>query len=104
MTAKRESRAQHIVVSGGSRGLGKAIVTGLLEANYRVSTFSRRKTEFVEQQAENSNFYFAPADLAATSSVSAFLKSSEEKFGIPYGLINCAAIAADGMLATMPED
>lgn len=94
---------RHIVISGGSRGLGRAIVTGLLEAGYRVSTFSRNPSEFVEGRAADENFFFAPADLADTSSVSAFLKSAEAKFGPPYGLINCAAIAADGMLATMSD-
>jgi 3-oxoacyl-[acyl-carrier protein] reductase len=94
---------RHIIISGGSRGLGEAIVRGLLDSGYRVSTFSRKTTKFIEQLTDNDNFYFATADLADVSSVSAFLKSSEERFGTPYGLINCAAIAADGMLAMMPE-
>lgn len=104
MSGQSELRRRHIVISGGSRGLGKAIVTGLLRADYQVSTFSRSKTDFIEQRTGDSNFYFAPADLAEISSVSAFLKASEKKFGIPYGLINCAAIAADGTLAMMPEE
>src|SRR5215813_10619724 len=94
---------RHIIISGGSRGLGEAIVRGLLDSGYRISTFSRKTTKFIEQLTDNDNFYFATADLADVSSVSAFLKSSEERFGTPYGLINCAAIAADGMLAMMPE-
>lgn len=89
--------------AGEAEELGKAIVTGLLDANYRVSTFSRSTTDFVERQGRNENFYFTPADLADSSSISAFLKSCEKKFGTPYGLINCAAIAADGILATMQE-
>ncbi len=95
--------SRHITISGGSRGLGKAIVAALLGAGYRVSTFSRNPSEFTEQLAGDPNFFFAPADLSDRSSVAAFLKSAEAKFGVPYGLINCAAIAADGVLATMPE-
>jgi 3-oxoacyl-[acyl-carrier protein] reductase len=95
---------RHVIISGGSRGLGRAIVGSLLGVGYRVSTFSRSPSEFTRQRAENERFFFAPADLCEKASVSAFLKSAEARFGLPYGLVNCAAIAADGVLATMPED
>jgi 3-oxoacyl-[acyl-carrier protein] reductase len=95
---------RHIVISGGSRGLGRAIVTGLLDAGYRVSTFSRKPSEFIEKAASNSRLFYAPADLTDGASTSAFLKSAEGTFGIPYGLINCAAIAADGLLALIPDN
>ena len=95
---------RHIVISGGSRGLGRAIVSGLLDAGYRVSTFSRKPSEFIEKGVSNSKLFYARADLADGASTSAFLKSAEAAFGIPYGLINCAAIAADGLLALIPDD
>jgi 3-oxoacyl-[acyl-carrier protein] reductase len=95
---------RHIVISGGSRGLGRAIVAGLLDAGYRVSTFSRTSSEFIEKTASNPRLFYAAADLADSASTSAFLKSAEGAFGIPYGLINCAAIAADGLLALIPDD
>jgi 3-oxoacyl-[acyl-carrier protein] reductase len=104
MTTGSQSPGRHIVVSGGSSGLGKAIVMGLLGSGYRVSTFSRRKTNFIEQCSKNENFYYALADLADSPSLLAFLKFSERNFGAPYGLINCAAIAADGIFAAMPEE
>jgi 3-oxoacyl-[acyl-carrier protein] reductase len=97
-------QGRHVIISGGSRGLGKAIVTELLVAGYRVSTFSRNSTEFVEHLAGNKDFYFCNADLADSSSISTFVKAADKQFGPPYGLINCAAIAADGVLATMPEE
>jgi 3-oxoacyl-[acyl-carrier protein] reductase len=103
-TLDRQIIDRHVIISGGSRGLGRAIVSGLLESGYRVSTFSRAKSEFIEKLAGNERFFFAPADLADGPSVVAFLKSAYAKFGTPYSLINCAAIAADGVLATMPEE
>jgi 3-oxoacyl-[acyl-carrier protein] reductase len=103
MTDEPSSERRHIIISGGSRGLGKAIVTGLLENGYRVSTFSRQKSGFIEQLSGNDSFFFAPADLSDGPSIAAFLKSAKATFGDPYALINCAAIAADGLLATMPE-
>ena len=41
---------QSIVVSGGSRGLGQALVADLLAAGHRVATFSRSETDFIQQQ------------------------------------------------------
>lgn len=104
MSDRSTGQSRHVVISGGSRGLGKAIVEGLLDAGYRVSTFSRNSSEFVERLAGREDFYFAPADLVDGPSVSSFLKSAEALFGRPYALINCAAIAVDGLLATTPED
>jgi 3-oxoacyl-[acyl-carrier protein] reductase len=104
MTDNSEIRERHVVISGGSRGLGKAIVESLLEAGYRVSTFSRAETDFTRGLAGNERFFFAKADLEESASVSSFLKGAEAKFGVPYGLINCAAVAVDGVLAMTPED
>jgi 3-oxoacyl-[acyl-carrier protein] reductase len=94
---------RHVLISGGSRGLGESLVTGLLDAGYRVSSFSRRKTEFTEQNAANANFFFETADIADAKSLDGCLRAAESKLGPFYGLINCAGIAADGVLATMPE-
>lgn len=103
MSLEPDATSRHVVVSGGSRGLGQAIVSSLLEAGYQVSTFSRRSSTFVEQLAGNTSFLFNHADLADSASISAFLKSAVARFGPPYGLVNCAAVATDGLLATMPD-
>jgi 3-oxoacyl-[acyl-carrier protein] reductase len=94
---------RHVVVSGGSRGLGRSLVAGLLEAGYRVSTFSRGAEDVTDGLAENEGLLFATADLADAESISAFLKRAELAFGAPYGLINCAAVGVDGVLATTPD-
>jgi 3-oxoacyl-[acyl-carrier protein] reductase len=94
---------RHVIVSGGSRGLGRALVEGLLGEKYRVSTFSRSATEFTDSQAGNPNFFFAATDVADKEKIAEFVASAESKFGISYGLVNCAGIAVDGVLATFPE-
>jgi 3-oxoacyl-[acyl-carrier protein] reductase len=96
-------QGRHIVISGGSRGLGREIVSSLLEAGYRVSTFSRKENEFTKKLADCERAYFAPADLTDAPAVAEFVKAAEKRFGLPYALVNCAAIASDGILATMPE-
>ncbi len=95
---------KHIVISGGSRGLGETLVKGLLQAGYCVSTFSRTATAFTDQLSGEKNFFYATADVSDETSIAAFLKCAEQKFGLPYGLINCAGVAADGVLATLSDD
>ena len=92
------------MISGGSQGLGQAIVTALLDAGYRVSTFSRNRTEFVQKLSGNERFFYDSADLSDRASVQAFMKSATAAFGTPYALINCAAMAASSVFATMPEE
>lgn len=79
-------------------------MTSLLGAGYRVSTFSRNPSEFTAKLAGNPALFFLAADLADRASITAFVKAAEAKFGVPYGLINCAAIADDGVLATMAPE
>jgi 3-oxoacyl-[acyl-carrier protein] reductase len=99
-----KSAERHVIISGGSKGLGKAIVQGLLDSGYRVSTFSRSSSSFIEEVKTQDRFFFTPADLANFPSVATFLKEAEKRFGPPYGLINCAAVAVDGLLATIAEN
>jgi 3-oxoacyl-[acyl-carrier protein] reductase len=93
----------HVLVSGGSRGLGMAIVKALLADGYRVSTFSRATTEFTEGLTANEDFFHVRADSCDERSLAAFVSASEQKLGHTYGLINCAGVAVDGVLATMPD-
>ena len=39
-----------VVISGGTRGLGAAVVSQCLHAGYKVATFSRGPSPFVEEQ------------------------------------------------------
>lgn len=95
---------RHVIVSGGSRGLGRAIVEALLDAGFRVSTCSRKATEFTEVMAQDERFYFATADVADGSTLGPFLAGAQKALGTPFGLVNCAGIAVDGVLAMMSED
>lgn len=94
---------KHIIISGGSRGLGQALVAGLLESGYQVSTFSRSATEFTQSLSSDDNFFFGEADVSDSNQTEEFVSECVARFGRPYGLINCAGIARDGILATMPN-
>jgi 3-oxoacyl-[acyl-carrier protein] reductase len=104
MSMGAEASARHVVVSGGSRGLGEALVQGLLGAGYAVSTFSRHATAFTESLVNEPRFLFTTADVTDPAGLDAFLRNAESRLGAPYGLINCAGVAVDGVLATFPED
>ncbi len=95
---------RHVIVSGGSRGLGQALVADLLAHGFRVSAFARKPTDFTRTQAANADFFFFEADVTDRDKLSEFVAAAEQRFGIPFGLVNCAGIAVDGVLASMPED
>lgn len=95
---------RHVIVSGGSRGLGQRLVTGVLEAGYRVSSFSRNSTQFTESLADHERFFFGAADIADEREMQDFLGAAVERLGPPYGLVNCAGLAVDGVLATTPTE
>jgi 3-oxoacyl-[acyl-carrier protein] reductase len=99
-----DANRRHVVISGGSRGLGRALVVGLLEAGYRVSTFSRSRTEFIDQLSSDLSFFYGPADVCDPQSLAGFLQQAKERFGPAYGLINCAGVATVGVLALLRDD
>lgn len=97
-----EGRA-HVIVSGGSRGLGRCLVEGLLREEWAVSTFSRSETEFTRGLAGNGRFFFERADASDPPSLQRFVSAAVERLGPPFGLVNCAGQAVEGVLASMPD-
>jgi 3-oxoacyl-[acyl-carrier protein] reductase len=95
---------RHVILSGGSRGLGRAIVESLLANGYQVSTFSRSPTDFTKKLEKCADFYYMSANSADPKCLAEFVKAAEKRFGPTYGLINCAGIAVDGVLAMMADE
>lgn len=92
-----------VLVSGGSRGLGLAIVTSLLDQGRTVAAFSRRSGEAVERLKGDyeKRLTFVEGDMADAGSLERVVKRVEQECGPIESLINNAGIAADGVLATM---
>ncbi len=103
MEKKLESK--HIVVSGGARGLGLELVSDLLKTGYRVSSFSRRKTEAISKLAASypNALFFEEVDIAEEPILKAYVREAAKQNGTIYGLINNAAVVQEGILATLPE-
>ncbi len=92
-----------VLISGGSRGLGLAMVRSLLDQGSRVATFSRRPGEPIERLKEKygESFSFFEGDMSDQASLGSVVKRVEKDCGPIDVLINNAGIATDGVLATM---
>jgi 3-oxoacyl-[acyl-carrier protein] reductase len=94
------------VVTGGSRGIGRAIVQTLAGAGYQIA-FSYVRDEVAamalrdEVQASGIDCLALQCDVSSGDSIKAFFERVEEHFqGIDL-LVNNAGITRDGLLATM---
>lgn len=98
-----------VLVSGGSRGLGQAIVASLLAEGCKVATFSRSRTPFIGQWADDlawrDAFHWQALDATDHAGVKAFAQQVQMKFGRIDVLINNAGVNLDQVLAlTQDED
>lgn len=89
-----------IIVSGGSRGLGAALVERLLEDGETVATFSRRPSERSERLRSHARLYWEQLDATDYAATSAFVREAERRFGKISTIVNNAGAGADGILAT----
>ena len=100
---------QVAVVSGGSRGLGAALVTGLLERRLPRGDLQPVEDPFVDRDVRNrkrrGGFHWASVDGRDHRAWRAFVKVACERLGRIDVLVNNAGIAAEGILPTMrPSD
>jgi 3-oxoacyl-[acyl-carrier protein] reductase len=94
------------VVSGGSRGLGLAIVEALLARGDRVATFSRSGSPALSAlaTAHPDQLYVEQFDASDSAAIEAFVKRAAARFGRIDHCVANAAIAHEGVLATMRDD
>ena len=95
---------KHIVVTGGSRGLGAAIVKGLLRDGYRVSSCSRNRTAALDELIEQfpDQLFWSACNVGEAEEADRFVREAMEWAGNDgvWGLVNNAGIAGVGILAT----
>jgi 3-oxoacyl-[acyl-carrier protein] reductase len=93
------------LVSGGSRGLGLAIVERLLERGNRVATFSRSGSESLAALAAKhpGRLLIESLDAADASALRGFVERAAATFGSIDHCIANAAIAHEGVLATATD-
>src|SRR5262249_13732059 len=90
-----------ILVSGGSRGLGLALVNSFLSDGHRVASFSRRTSADVAALLEShpDRFVFAECDMTQTDGFRELVRGFEKRVGRISGLVNNAGIVAEELLA-----
>jgi 3-oxoacyl-[acyl-carrier protein] reductase len=89
------------IVSGGSRGLGHALVEGLLDHGYHVATYSRTRTDALDGLAGSDRVLWESVDAGDAEAIHRFVRSTVSRWQRIDAVINNAGIGADGILATM---
>jgi 3-oxoacyl-[acyl-carrier protein] reductase len=94
------------LISGGSRGLGLALVEHLLARGDSVATFSRSGSAALSAlaKAHPQRLVAEPLDITDSAAISRFIASVADRFGRLDHCIANAAIAHEGVLATMRDD
>ena len=98
---------RNVVVTGGSRGLGLAIVRRLTADGYRALAVARQMNDQLASamaeadQSRPGSLHFIPFDLADVQGIPDLVKKLRKEFGPIYGLVNNAALGLDGALALM---
>jgi 3-oxoacyl-[acyl-carrier protein] reductase len=94
------------IITGGSRGLGAALVAGFLERGAAVASFSRMRTRFVDETlgARKDTFHWRALDGRNHACLQRFVKDVAKRFGRIDVLVNNAGIPVEGLLPMMrPE-
>ncbi|HEY1853318.1 MAG TPA: SDR family oxidoreductase [Solirubrobacterales bacterium] len=95
------------IVTGGSRGIGRAIVEALATAGVKVTYCGRdpevgHATEL--ELAEAGDIAFVTADVASEAALIAVVESCRERFGAPTILVNNAGVNANFDAVEMTEE
>src|ERR1017187_3082944 len=97
------------MVTGGTRGLGLAILRDLRTAGYLVATCSRKLTGELETLLaapdHEKHLFFAPCNIGDEADEERFFHQVLEWKGkeLFWGLVNNAGVAGEGILATYPN-
>lgn len=97
------------IVTGGSRGIGRAIVVALAEAGFNVA-FSYASNKAAATEVENTCKVFGVEVLAVQANAAnpleaqALVDQTQEKFGRIDALVNNAGVTRDGLLMRMSDE
>ena len=96
------------LVTGASRGIGRATALELARAGFDVVATCRARTDLLgtlasEIRATGRDCRTAAFDVADAAATSAALKSLLAETGTPDALVSNAGIARDGLFALMPQ-
>jgi 3-oxoacyl-[acyl-carrier protein] reductase len=101
-------KGQTVIITGGTRGIGKAIAESFLKAGARVVvTYSTNETATTQFRQDNKQFTenidVQKLDVSKYEEVEKFFKYIDTKYGGFEVLVNNAGIRKDSVLAMMRE-
>jgi 3-oxoacyl-[acyl-carrier protein] reductase len=101
-------RGQTVIVTGGTRGIGRAIAEGFLKAGAKViATYSTNETATAQFKQANTQFAgtldIQRLDVSRYEEVEKFFKYVDTEYGSFEVLVNNAGIRKDSVLAMMRE-
>jgi 3-oxoacyl-[acyl-carrier protein] reductase len=90
-----------VLISGGSRGLGAALVEAFLAQGDRVASFARGESEAVAgwRQSYPEQFLFDSLDMCDREACAAYLERVQSHWGDVQVLVNNAGVAHTSLLA-----
>ena len=97
---------QHILITGGNSGVGKATAIALAKNGARIIIASRNKEKAnqavieIKEESKNEEVYSLPCDLASLDSVRKCVQAYKEQFGRLDVLINNAGLVTDKLQFT----
>jgi 3-oxoacyl-[acyl-carrier protein] reductase len=100
---------QNVIVSGGSRGLGLAMVRALAAAGYRVIALARKNSDELAAASRSAAdggggaIEFRACDLSDLGQIAPLVRSVRAAFGPLYGLVNNAGLGTSGLLGNMRD-
>ncbi|MEV5975415.1 3-oxoacyl-[acyl-carrier-protein] reductase [Streptomyces sp. NPDC052114] len=97
------------LVTGGSRGIGRHVVTRLAEDGYDVAFCYQSNKDAAEAVAKEATaagarVHTAQVDVARHAGVRAFVRDSEKELGPLRTVVSCAGIVRDNPLVMLAED
>jgi 3-oxoacyl-[acyl-carrier protein] reductase len=99
-----------VLITGGSRGLGLAMVRLLADNGYRAIAVARKTSQELEAAKEDAPeagrgaIEFRACDLSDIAQIKPLVRSIRADFGPIYGLINNAGLGTSGLLSTMRDN
>jgi 3-oxoacyl-[acyl-carrier protein] reductase len=100
---------QNVIISGGSRGLGLAMVRTLAAAGYRAIALARGSNDELAAASRTAAaegrgaIEFRACDLADLEQIAPLVRELRAAFGPIYGLINNAGLGTSGILSNMRD-
>lgn len=100
---------RHCLVTGGSRGIGRAIAVRMAADGYDVSFCYRSDTAAAEGASKlvaehGVRCFHAPCDVSNFAAVEELVTVAERELGAIDVLVNCAGITRDNLMMSMPVE